>query len=660
MTTKLGNKTLNLQRCVEWGFTVPPFIAIPANLSAELYINPSRRADLVKDIVSQLKVSRYAVRSSALIEDTANQSLAGQFLTNTNVTAAELSDSIQSVLEHANTYLHGQLDQFSLLIQEYIEPDVFGVTFTRNPTGGREMVMEYGPYRGDQVVGGAVQPQRLALYWNESPTVLPELVQLCKDLEQKFNFPQDIEWCIKDKKCYVLQTRPITTITPEQYKQIQWLEQQLPTDGRYYFAKTELSEIAPRPTPITLDLLQRIYAPAGPVARLYRSYQVRYTDTNPLRIIGNELLIDKERELQGLLPAYSYLSNQQFEPRFSNFSKLPVTLNNLMRLNSITTSNYSELFQQIKNNLETPFSQSQLLDPVVGHFLNDYELIFKINLLAGVAIKKLTHSISREAVHIVDIITSPSLFVDMRSYRVEPPLGVLGNSLDVADESIFLAHDRVTATTSDQVTQWWNNLSEVKQRLLRPCIVEAILYNRLRELGRWLTVKQVGQLRTTLLEQAEQLGFHDPKHIYFAKLEQVIQGTVREQDCVRAHEQYNQANRFVAPTQITSSYVSHATTLHGVSAGVATGHLVTSDSIKKAVHNHEPIILYTEMLSPNLTNYFDQIVGIVSTNGGLLSHLAIIARERHLPVVVGFQLSDRAIKIGDVVTIDGVNGTITL
>lgn len=52
--------------------------------------------------------------------------------------------------------------------------------------------------------------------------------------------------------------------------------------------------------------------------------------------------------------------------------------------------------------------------------------------------------------------------------------------------------------------------------------------------------------------------------------------------------------------------------------------------------------------------------GIISENGGLLSHLAIIAREREIPVIVNFSLSKSEIKIGDEITMDGSTGEVNL
>ena len=96
----------------------------------------------------------------------------------------------------------------------------------------------------------------------------------------------------------------------------------------------------------------------------------------------------------------------------------------------------------------------------------------------------------------------------------------------------------------------------------------------------------------------------------------------------------------------------------GVSAGLAKGILQKCEYLDSEKEESKKIILYTEILSPDLTKYFDKISGIVSENGGLLSHLAIVAREKSIPVIVGLPLSNSIFKLGDYVQIDGSNGKI--
>jgi phosphoenolpyruvate synthase/pyruvate phosphate dikinase len=373
----IGNKTLNLKKCLDWGFTVPEFIALPSSMTAELFTNQGLLNDVVKAITDMLPCQKYAVRSSALIEDGGSHSLAGQFLTKINLTAAELSQGIQDVLKQANTYLKGDLNIFSIIVQDYITADISGVTFTRNPNGSREMVLEYGFCAGEKIVSGEIKPNKTSLYWNQTSTTLPkplwqaDVLSKFKELENKYGDPQDIDWCLKDNKFYLLQTRPITTLTSLQYEQIKYLETALPQNLDYYFEKTEISEIAPRPSTITHDLLELIYADNGPVANVYRKYGVKYENTGCLKIIGNELYIDKEKEIRGLLPAYSYLRGKDFIPKLRNFGKLLPTIKNLYFLNKINTGKYENIFSDLKNKIESKIKTPNL-NNALSNFLSDY------------------------------------------------------------------------------------------------------------------------------------------------------------------------------------------------------------------------------------------------------------------------------------------------
>ena len=98
--------------------------------------------------------------------------------------------------------------------------------------------------------------------------------------------------------------------------------------------------------------------------------------------------------------------------------------------------------------------------------------------------------------------------------------------------------------------------------------------------------------------------------------------------------------------------------VRGVSPGVVSGILVTRSDVEVNRYDGEERILYTEILSPDLVQYFDRILGIVSENGGLLSHLAIVARERGVPVVVGCSLQNQNFVLGSRVHINGSTGEI--
>ncbi|NUS43769.1 MAG: pyruvate, phosphate dikinase, partial [Mycobacteriaceae bacterium] len=68
-------------------------------------------------------------------------------------------------------------------------------------------------------------------------------------------------------------------------------------------------------------------------------------------------------------------------------------------------------------------------------------------------------------------------------------------------------------------------------------------------------------------------------------------------------------------------------------------------------------ILATEALHPALAAVLPEVAGIVSQSGSPLSHLAILARERGVPVVIGFTDVRAMFPEGLLVLLDGTNGT---
>ena len=42
--------------------------------------------------------------------------------------------------------------------------------------------------------------------------LIKKLSQIALEIEKLYKFPQDIEFCIKDDKIFILQSRPITTL----------------------------------------------------------------------------------------------------------------------------------------------------------------------------------------------------------------------------------------------------------------------------------------------------------------------------------------------------------------------------------------------------------------------------------------------------------------
>ena len=71
-------------------------------------------------------------------------------------------------------------------------------------------------------------------------------------------------------------------------------------------------------------------------------------------------------------------------------------------------------------------------------------------------------------------------------------------------------------------------------------------------------------------------------------------------------------------------------------------------------------IMVCEMTVPTWVPLFATVAGIVADSGGILSHCAIVAREFHLPAVVGTRVGTDLIKDGMTVTVDGTKGMVRI
>ena len=664
----VGQKTKNLKKLIDWQLQVPPFVALPSGTVSQLVdrdgrIQKVKLEQLAGQIIQKFPQDQYSVRSSALIEDSKTSSQAGQFKTVLNITGPELSQGIEEVVLQAFRYLEGELNLFSIIIQEYIDADWAGICFTRNPLGSRELILEYYRGIGEKVVGGQIVPQKFQSFWtSQTPkNVLPNIsssIDIFKKIEDSMEFPQDIEWCIKNKVWYFLQTRPITSLNQDQYRQFKYLDFVLPPDQKYYYEKTEISEISPRPTIFTQDLLKLIYRANGPVMKVYSSLRIKYEPRDFLKIIGNELLIDREEELKSLMPAFSYLSSPKIKPKVSSILGLAISLKNLLKFNSFKVDGHQKLFEQIKNQIEK-FDLKKDIDfsRALENLLTSYELVFRTNLFTDKALTKLANVLKCDkSITVADILTlsTNSKFSNEMNINLSDK-NLWGNSLEIADQTKFQNYLKSNQENHDQIaTSWWAGLPSWKQTYYQPFISRAVAYSRLREYGRWLVVMHISLLRKILLLQAEKNKFKNLQLIFFSHINELLSSKISEKVCVERQKEWNEYNNFNLPKILSHNiHPIDRGEPEGVSAGVVQGQLVGPEDLTKGSN-----ILFVKILSPDLVNYFDKVNGIISEEGGMLSHLAIMAREKGLPVIVNVQLSNTNCKIGDIVEINGSNGQI--
>lgn len=256
-----GSKAVELGAALRAGLPLPPGIALAGSVVEEVASGEERALAKVTAAVRSL-AGPLAVRSSAVDEDGADASFAGQHLTLLNVSSVEeLGTALREVWWSANsdsaiTYRQ-RVGLFSrpsvgVVVQTLLDPDVAGVMFTVNPINGAdERVIEATWGLGEAVVDGRVIPDRFRVARSGEvlertpglkkvairtlPTggtadedVSPDRVEalsledahlaalneLAGRCEQVFGEGRDIEWALVDDDVYVLQCRAVTRAGP--------------------------------------------------------------------------------------------------------------------------------------------------------------------------------------------------------------------------------------------------------------------------------------------------------------------------------------------------------------------------------------------------------------------------------------------------------------
>lgn len=234
-----------------------------------------KKSGLVKRLTALLKHPYVAVRSSATAEDLPGASFAGQQETYLNVVGeANVVRKVQEAWASLFTpraifYREEQhFDHFkvgmAVPVQLMVSSDCSGVMFTLDPVTNDKsrVVIEAIVGLGEMIVQGAVTPDhfevdkktmqivnrkislqnKMMVKRHGLNKILPlpkhiaekqkisdreiiKLAELGKKLESHYYFPQDVEWAIEDGNVYIVQTRPITTISDKKEPKTQPAEE---------------------------------------------------------------------------------------------------------------------------------------------------------------------------------------------------------------------------------------------------------------------------------------------------------------------------------------------------------------------------------------------------------------------------------------------------
>ena len=96
----------------------------------------------------------------------------------------------------------------------------------------------------------------------------------------------------------------------------------------------------------------------------------------------------------------------------------------------------------------------------------------------------------------------------------------------------------------------------------------------------------------------------------------------------------------------------------GASPGIATGRVVIVDEVSDLGRIQDGDIMVTTITNPDMVPVMRRVSAIITDEGGMTCHAAVVSRELGTPAIVGTKNATRVLKEGDIITIDGKKGII--
>ncbi|HPD81787.1 MAG TPA: phosphoenolpyruvate synthase [Candidatus Pacearchaeota archaeon] len=109
-----------------------------------------------------------------------------------------------------------------------------------------------------------------------------------------------------------------------------------------------------------------------------------------------------------------------------------------------------------------------------------------------------------------------------------------------------------------------------------------------------------------------------------------------------------------------SKEISGEVVLTGLAAspGIASGIVKIIFDLKDLPKIKQGDVLVTKMTNPDMVVSMQKSAAIITDEGGLTAHAAIVSREMGIPAIVGTDIATTTLKEGEIVTVDGYSGKV--
>jgi len=611
------------------------------------------------------------VRSSSVGEDSAQASFAGLHESFVNVRG------VDSILDHVRLVWASLWSDAALLyrqeigldvgkslmgviVQEIVEGDRSGVIFSTDPNNPSQLVIEAVHGLNQGLVDGLVEPDRWQIdragkrivshtpaqreslvvsidvgtrleslpseLRDRAPLSDDEVIEIC-DLalmsEDLFGVPQDVEWTIRGGHLMVLQSRPITMIG----------EAQKEDKKRWYLSLRRSYENLQ-------SLRKRIEEELIPGMER----DVRQMAAQDLSLLSDRELVSEIRRRKGISDRWTTIYWEEYIPfahgvrlfgQFYNDTVRPEDPYEFVRLLGATEMESVERNRLLESMAAILRERDDLRDRLIhGRYLEVGDKF--LNLLDQFIVK--FGDLSCPTTGVVQCNQTPEglirIVLEMASHPPTPGAFATEDLASLIDKYSHRFEGERQLLAMDLL-----DLARTSYRLrdddnIKLARIDAQRIMALNE-GKRRIENHDGRLPDAELVGEVAVGSYDPE---------VISPVPLPLEEVRAGYR-------IKPRQLRGQPAGP-----GVAKGSARVVMGSSDLLE---FKHGEVLV-CDAVDPNMTFVVPLASGIVERRGGMLIHGAIIAREYGIPCVTGVTDATKLIRSGDLITLDGFLGIVTI
>jgi rifampicin phosphotransferase len=763
----VGGKGLALSRLARLDVPVPPGFVITTDAYRELLrrnslhpddasiIERLERAELPDGLaheitkrLADLDGDYFAVRSSAVDEDSTDKSFAGIFDSYLNVPAGQIVQCVRKCYAslfsaRASHYVRAE-QPIAVVVQEMVDSRLSGVLFTEDPVGRQEdsVLVECCHGLGELLVSGEITPDRylldktsaviieqspgtqafklvrlgdgnrtVALDPHEAPITAAELralVAISRRIERHFGAACDIEWCIDERGPFIVQSRPITAVaaavTPEAARSrytkrfstriLSPIFEEANVKGFHRFGQDQFE------LPFSLSGYH-LYQPS--VNHPHGEVDIWIDDGLDRRVNG--WLKKSIRGDSGYLERLEtrYLDTVR---RFTDFCRHAAGVDYHGAPASRLVGLLVE-FDEINQRMTSLYNAPILVVIALAELLNEemraqngssYDKDFATLAFAGIP-----NSVFCQEIEFLRI-----LLVAKGRYGLSRwSTGVLGNAeirqmlseyhwrwrflacTDVIGEAFPLAHFEAMLRDryGEDAAGRWRMLEDRQEQEAREVDAVERRYLRLHYEVKWLRTwlfhrnhtteyyyRDFQDLKRLLQEVGDRLAL-SYRDLLNLSIEEIVSALGGSSEDYREHATARGLEGFllqqqgpevvlrtgIAPQDRLETAVVKENELEGQVAnrGIATGPArIIRDPVQEADRFQTGDILVTAMTTPSFVPLMERASAIVTDEGGVLCHAALVSREMNKPCVIAVHNATQALADGALVTVDAEIGRV--